>query len=110
MSQADQKENTNPNINPATIMTGSAKTAAASPKLSADEHVEMSDLPGPSQGEDIMQLARVGDILGIQKLFDSGTYDAQYSDDEGITPLHVFVPPRNHIEWHADPSAVGCYQ
>lgn len=39
--------------------------------------------------EDIMQLARLGEIGAIQKLFDSGKYDATYADEEGITPLHV---------------------
>ena len=39
--------------------------------------------------EDIMQLARLGEIGPIQKLFDEGKFDATYKDDEGITPLHV---------------------
>jgi palmitoyltransferase ZDHHC13/17 len=86
MSQADQKEN----VNPAKTMVPSSKAAVASPKLSADEHVEMSDLPsGPLAEEDIMHLARLGDIPAIQKLFDDGKFDAKYCDDEGITPLHV---------------------
>ncbi|KAF2094093.1 palmitoyltransferas-like protein akr1 [Rhizodiscina lignyota] len=38
--------------------------------------------------EDIMQLARLGEIGAIQKLFDSGKFDATYRDDQGITPLH----------------------
>lgn len=36
-----------------------------------------------------MLLARAGNIGGMQKLFDSGSYDATYKDEEGITPLHV---------------------
>jgi hypothetical protein len=84
MSQPDHKENSNP----AKTMVPSGKTAVASPKLSADEHVEMSDLPLSTSPEDddIMQLARLGDIVGVQRLFDSGKFDAQHSDDEGITP------------------------
>lgn len=39
--------------------------------------------------EDIMQLARLGEIGGIQKLFATGKFDATYHDEEGITPLHV---------------------
>lgn len=39
--------------------------------------------------EDIMQLARLGEIASIQKLFDSGKFDATYKDEQGITPLHV---------------------
>ncbi|KAH9868883.1 hypothetical protein J1614_007958 [Plenodomus biglobosus] len=38
--------------------------------------------------EDIMQLARLGEIGAIQKLFDSGRFDATYKDEQGITPLH----------------------
>lgn len=39
--------------------------------------------------EDIMQLARLGEIAAIQKLFDGGKFDATYKDEQGITPLHV---------------------
>ncbi|CAI9636118.1 unnamed protein product [Alternaria burnsii] len=38
--------------------------------------------------EDIMQLARLGEIAAIQKLFDSGKADATFKDEQGITPLH----------------------
>jgi hypothetical protein len=92
MSQGDQMEN----ANPAKTMTATGKTTAASPKLSSEEHVEMSDLPAGPQEEDVMQLARQGDIQGIQKLFDSGKYDAKYCDEEGITPLHVCPPVLKH--------------
>jgi palmitoyltransferase ZDHHC13/17 len=66
------------------------KAAAAAPKLNS-EAMEMNNLPGgeaPVQ-EDIMQLARVGNIQAMEKLFETGDYDATYTDDEGITPLHV---------------------
>ncbi len=39
--------------------------------------------------EDIMQLARLGEVGAIQKLFESGNFDASYRDEQGITPLHV---------------------
>lgn len=39
--------------------------------------------------QDIMQLARLGEIGPIQTLFDEGKYSATYKDAEGITPLHV---------------------
>ena len=42
---------------------------------------------------DVMQLARVGDIPAMQKLFDAGDIDATYADNEGITPLHVRLGP-----------------
>lgn len=41
--------------------------------------------------EDIMQLARLGEIGAIQKLFESGKFDANYKDEQGITPLHVCI-------------------
>lgn len=52
----------------------------------------MGSLPSDgqqNQQDDIMQIARVGDVPAMEKLFESGEYDATYSDDEGITPLHV---------------------
>jgi ankyrin repeat protein len=70
------------------------KASAIAPKLSDDTHVELEDMSHPGQDlspeNDIMQLARMGDIQGIEKLYDSGKYDALYCDAEGITPLHVF--------------------
>lgn len=38
--------------------------------------------------EDIMQLARLGEIEPVKQLFEDGKFDAQYQDREGITPLH----------------------
>ncbi|KAI0550079.1 hypothetical protein F4679DRAFT_543860 [Xylaria curta] len=67
-----------------------AKGSAATPKLNSQD-MEMGDLPGGGASPappDIMQLARVGDIPGMEKLFESSEYDATYTDDEGITPLH----------------------
>lgn len=46
-----------------------------------------SDVPPPEN--DIMQLARVGNVPAMEKLFEEGEFDATYTDDEGITPLHV---------------------
>lgn len=67
------------------------KSSAAAPKLSDDGNVEMASMNGGAinPDEDIMQLARVGDIAAMEKLFDSGKYTAGYEDAEGITPLHV---------------------
>lgn len=84
----------------------SSKSAAAPAKLSSE--VEMDDLPGTAGDgapkgaangvaggpatapeSDIMQPARIGDIAAMEKLFESGEFDATYSDEEGITPLHV---------------------
>ncbi|KAF1353826.1 Palmitoyltransferase akr1, ankyrin repeat-containing protein akr1 [Delphinella strobiligena] len=38
--------------------------------------------------EDLMALARLGELRAIQKLFDSGKYTASSTDDQGITALH----------------------
>ncbi|KAJ6172408.1 hypothetical protein N7470_001475 [Penicillium chermesinum] len=39
-------------------------------------------------GEDIMQLARIGEIGAMQNLFNTKKLSANYRDEEGITPLH----------------------
>lgn len=52
----------------------------------AQDDIEMSKMP---LEEDIMQLARLGEIGAIQKLFQGGKYDATFKDDQGVTPLHV---------------------
>jgi hypothetical protein len=68
--------------------------------------MEMGSLPGDDQnGEqeaqnDIMHFARVGDIPAMEKLFESGGYDATYTDDEGITPLHVRNPVLPYQQQH----------
>lgn len=58
-----------------------------------DQNVELEDMgdrkPSLPIEEDIMQLARLGEIAAIQKLFDSGKFDATFKDEQGITPLHV---------------------
>jgi hypothetical protein len=39
--------------------------------------------------EDVMQLARLGDIEPMRRLFEQGKSSADFKDSEGITPLHV---------------------
>lgn len=74
-------------------MNISSKSTAAAPKVSGDELVELADMlpsgPEYSADEDIMQLARIGDTQGIERLYASGKFDPLYCDAEGITPLHV---------------------
>lgn len=92
-------------------------SATNSPGKDGLERVELSDLDSsPPQlpvEQDLMQLARLGELRGIQKLFDSGRYNARSTDEQGITALHVrwawtwiwnkdVVLIRNAI--------VGCYQ
>ncbi|KAK2807045.1 palmitoyltransferase akr1 [Emmonsiellopsis sp. PD_5] len=80
-----------------TSLATAGKSSAAPPKLSTREDaVEMKDIraedgsakPSLPIEEDIMQLARLGEIGAIQKLFESGKFDPKYQDEEGITPLH----------------------
>ncbi|CAD6500730.1 BgTH12-06437 [Blumeria graminis f. sp. triticale] len=72
--------------------TPNGKTTIVAPIVSDGEHVELSEMmpfgPDMSPDKDIMQLARLGDIHGIEKLFQSGTFDPTYCDAEGISPLH----------------------
>ncbi len=57
------------------------------------DKVELSDLdaspPRLPVEQDLMQLARLGELRSIQRLFDSGTYNAKSTDEQGITALHV---------------------
>lgn len=41
-------------------------------------------------GEDIMQIARIGEVPAMQRLFEK-KLTANYKDEEGITPLHVRI-------------------
>jgi palmitoyltransferase len=72
---------------PAAPAQPSSKSSTAAPKL--NHEMEMGTLPGDDAPVDIMQIARIGDIPAMEKLFESSDYDATYTDDEGITPLHV---------------------
>ncbi|KAL1967786.1 hypothetical protein VTN77DRAFT_2475 [Rasamsonia byssochlamydoides] len=71
------------------------KAAPAPPKVTNDG-VEMKNLGSGNDGakasvpleEDIMQLARLGEVGAMQKLFETKKYNAKYKDEEGITPLH----------------------
>lgn len=40
-------------------------------------------------GEDIMQIARIGEVPAMQRIFEEKKLTARYKDEEGITPLHV---------------------
>ena len=58
------------------------------------DKVELSDLDSSPPRtlpveQDLMQLARLGELRAIQKLFDSGKYTAKSADEQGITALHV---------------------
>jgi hypothetical protein len=92
-------------------------SAATQPEPSghATADHELDDMADKSPSlpveEDIMQLARLGEIGAIQKLFDSGKFDATYKDEQGITPLHVRTQdPYLRIQGEADNIVVGSNQ
>lgn len=85
-------------VSPSSPSAPTGKAAPAPPKVTQpNDGVELKDMRSGSDGakaslpieEDIMQLARLGEIGAMQKLFDSKKYNAKYKDEEGITPLHV---------------------
>ncbi|KAL2002060.1 hypothetical protein VTN02DRAFT_742 [Thermoascus thermophilus] len=71
-------------------------TPAPSKVTQPDESVELKNMASESDEvkaplpveEDIMQLARLGEVAAVQKLFESKKFTAKYKDEEGITPLH----------------------
>ena len=73
----------------------SGKAGAAPPTVTRNGTMELRNVDGSAAEkklplhEDVMQLARLGEIGPIQKLFEEGKYDAKYKDEESITPLHV---------------------
>ncbi|KAL8935955.1 MAG: hypothetical protein Q9216_005171, partial [Gyalolechia sp. 2 TL-2023] len=94
-----------------------AKATAAPPQVTAVAKMETDNTDDSGSKlplhQDIMQLARLGEIGPIQKLFDEGTFQATYTDAENITPLH-WAAINNHyalcqflIEHGADVNAVG---
>ena len=111
LSDEDKESNSTSAIGAAEIMGPNGKASVAAPKLSDDDHVEMEEILSSGSpvnpDEDIMQLARLGDIQGIEKLFDSGKFDGTYADAEGITPLHVCVWFGNVFATSTDISCSG---
>ncbi len=74
-----------------------SRTPSASPSDNGSDDgldkVELSDLDSspPRQlaiEQDLMQLARLGELRSIQRLFDTGKFTAQSTDEQGITALH----------------------
>lgn len=46
--------------------------------------------------DDLMGLARLGELRAVQKLFDGGKYTATHADEQGITALHVCYFSSHH--------------
>ncbi|KAI7009425.1 Palmitoyltransferase akr1, ankyrin repeat-containing protein akr1 [Hortaea werneckii] len=68
------------------------------------DKVELSDLdaslPRLPVEQDLMQLARLGELRGVQRLFDSGRYTAKSTDEQGITALHWAAINGHHALCH----------
>ena len=62
--------------------------------------MELGNLPGDATQNDIMQMARIGDIPGMEKLFQSNDYDANNNDPHDNDPnnnhAHDDHPNHNH--------------
>ncbi|KAF2774173.1 Palmitoyltransferase akr1, ankyrin repeat-containing protein akr1 [Teratosphaeria nubilosa] len=69
-----------------------SSSADSSPDKDGLERVQMSDLdsspPRLPVEQDLMRLARLGDLRAVQRLFDSGKFSARSTDEQGITALH----------------------
>ena len=80
---------------PVPPVLANSKASITPPQVTQDaKGPPMGDMEVPSNAklplhEDIMQLARLGEIGPIQTLFEEGKYNSKYADEEGITPLHV---------------------
>ena len=71
-----------------TLSNGRPHMASVSAK--PEERVELGNLaPKLPLHEDVMQLARLGEIGPVQKLLNDGKIDIRFKDEESITPLHV---------------------
>ncbi|GAQ47220.1 palmitoyltransferase akr1 [Aspergillus tubingensis] len=75
----------------------SGKGTTTPPKVTQhDATVELKDMKPERAGvkgsipigEDVMQIARIGEIAVMQKMFDEKKSHPNYKDEEGITPLH----------------------
>lgn len=75
------------------IMSNGKASAVPPPPVGGDEDFELADIHGDETKlpllEDVMQLARLGEVGRIQQLFEQGKIGADFNDKEGITPLHV---------------------
>ena len=77
------------------------KASAVPPKVTGGNTVELGDVASHEDKmplhEDIMQLARLGEIGPIQALFKAGKFSARYKDQEDITPLHVSLDMKPNV-------------
>lgn len=100
---------------PTSTALANGKSSAAPPKITGESTVELDQMAPPEDKlplhEDIMQLARLGEIGPIQTLFETGKFNANYKDQEDITPLHVsYMRDLAGGSSFADRLVVGCDQ
>lgn len=89
----------NPNVSTLQNM----KAEAVPPEVTKGEILELAnmhrldpDVKLPLH-DDIMQLARLGEVAPVRKLFEDGKVKPDFQDDQGITPLHVCVSSMNGV-------------
>lgn len=76
------------------------KGTTSPPKVN-DANVELKNMKPEREGvkgaiplgEDIMQIARIGEVSAMQRIFEEKKLTANHKDEEGITPLHVRICP-----------------
>ena len=95
-----------PSRAPSASPSDDRKSSSSEGKDGLDQ-VELSDLDSSSPPrkplpveQDLMQLARLGELRAIQKLFDSGKFNARSTDEQGVTPLHWAAINGHHALCH----------
>ena len=98
MTSPSTTSDTLPAAAPTPPALANGKASAALPRVTGESTVELDQMAPPEDKlplhEDIMQLARLGEIGPIQTLFEAGKFSAKYKDQEDITPLHVSYDER----------------
>lgn len=86
-------------------------TKPSQPGLNVNGEPSGTDAEKPPLLEDVMQLARLGDVEPMRRLLDDGRFRADHKDHEGITPLHVCLSLFVHPEATSmTDETVGCYK
>lgn len=113
MSSESQSSGSNPPSGP------NGKGTTTPPKVTQqDASVELKSMKPEREGikgsiplgEDIMQIARIGEIPAMQRIFEEKKLTANYKDEEGITPLHVRIFFSVYEDWIPPLSLLACTQ
>lgn len=73
----------------ATAPSGEAQNAASTEDGHEMNEIAPATRPPLPIENDIMQLSRLGELEGVRKLIEGGKFAATYTDEDGITALHV---------------------